>query len=82
MRNKKYCVINLEMKGLLTTKQVAEKLGVSPARVRRMVIDGLIKADKLGRDNVITEKELKRFEKLDRSVGRPPKESVKTAKGK
>lgn len=63
----------LEMKGLLTTKQVAEKLGVSPARVRKMVIDGLIKADKLGRDNVITEAELKRFEKLDRSVGRPAK---------
>lgn len=65
------------MKGLLTTKQVAERLGVSPARVRQIIIEGSLKADKLGRDNVISEAELKRFEKLDRSVGRPKKKTEK-----
>jgi excisionase family DNA binding protein len=65
------------MKGYLTTTQTAERLNVSQARVRQMIIDGVIKADKFGRDNVISEAEIKRVEKLDRKAGRPKKEAAK-----
>jgi len=61
------------MKGYLTTKQVAEKLNVVPSRIRRMILDGLIQAEKVGRDNFISESEVKRIEKLDRKAGRPKK---------
>jgi excisionase family DNA binding protein len=58
------------IKGLLTTKEVAEKLEVSVGRVRQMVADGQLPATKIGRDNFIK----------DRKVGRPkgysPKEKV------
>ena len=68
------------MKGYLTTTQTAERLNVSQARVRQMILDGVIKADKFGRDNVISEAELKRIEKLDRKAGRPPKDKKEAAK--
>ncbi len=64
------------MKGYLTTTQTAKRLNVSQARVRQMILDGVIKADKFGRDNVISEAELKRIEKLDRKAGRPPKKEI------
>ena len=68
------------MKGYLTTTQTAKRLNVSQARVRQMILDGVIKADKFGRDNVISEVELKRIEKLDRKAGRPPKDKKEAAK--
>ncbi len=68
------------MKGYLTTTQTAKRLNVSQARVRQMILDGVIKADKFGRDNVISEAELKRIEKLDRKAGRPPKDKKEAAK--
>ena len=61
------------MKGYLTTTQTAERLNVSQARVRQMIIEGIIKAEKVGRDNFISESEVKRLEKLDRKAGRPKK---------
>jgi excisionase family DNA binding protein len=61
------------MKGYLTTKQAAERLNVVPSRVRRMILDGVINAEKIGRDNFISESEVKRVEKLDRKAGRPTK---------
>ena len=61
------------MKGYLTTKQAAERLNVVPSRVRRMILDGVINAEKIGRDNFIAESEVKRVEKIDRKAGRPPK---------
>ncbi len=61
------------MKGYLTTKQAAERLNVVPSRVRRMILDGVINAEKIGRDNFISESEVKRVEKLDRKAGRPAK---------
>lgn len=59
------------MNGLLTTQQVAEKLGVTAGRVRQMIIDGQLPATKMGRDNFIKESDLKLVEV--RKVGRPPK---------
>jgi len=62
------------MKGYLTTKQTAERLNVVPSRIRRMILDGVISAEKVGRDNFILESEVKRLESLDRKPGRPSKE--------
>ncbi len=61
------------MKGYLTTTQTAERLNVSQTRIRQMIIEGIIKAEKVGRDNFISESEVNRIEKLDRKAGRPKK---------
>ena len=55
----------------LTTTEAAERLGVSAARVRRLVLDGRLPAEKFGRDLVINEADLATFER--RKGGRPPK---------
>ncbi|CAN5571325.1 hypothetical protein BH20ACI4_BH20ACI4_04250 [soil metagenome] len=60
------------MKDYLTTKQAGERLGITPDRVRQLIIEGTITAEKFGRDNFILEGEIKRLEKLDRKPGRPP----------
>lgn len=61
------------MKGYLTTKQTGEKLGITPDRVRQLIIEGTIKAEKFGRDNFIVESEIERVKQLNRKPGRPPK---------
>jgi FAD synthase len=54
--------------------QAAERLKVSAARVRQMVLDGQIKGvEKIGQNNLIPEKEIVRLEGLDRRAGRPSK---------
>ncbi len=68
------------MKGYLTTKQAAERLNVVPSRIRRMILDGVIKAEKIGRDNFIMESEIATLEKIDRKAGRPPKKTVTVEK--
>ncbi len=65
------------MKGFLTTAQTGKRLGVSSARIRRMIIDGLITAEKVGRDNFISESEVKRLENVRRGSGRPKKAAAK-----
>jgi excisionase family DNA binding protein len=47
------------MKDYLTTTQTAERLNISQARVRQLIIEGVIKAEKFGRDNFISENEVK-----------------------
>ncbi len=61
------------MKGFLTTTQTAERLNISQARVRQLIIEGVITAEKFGRDNFIPESEVKRLESIDRKAGRPKK---------
>lgn len=61
------------MKGYLTTKQTGELLGITPDRVRQLIIEGTIKAEKFGRDNFIMESEVERVRQLNRKAGRPPK---------
>lgn len=55
----------------LTTKQVAERLGITPRRVQALIEAGRLPATKFGRDYMIREKDLKLVE--DRKVGRPKK---------
>ena len=59
------------MSATLTTKEAAERLGVSPARIRQLVLAGDLPAEKFGRDLMIKEGDLKLVE--DRPMGRPPK---------
>ncbi len=54
----------------LTTKEVAARLGVSPARVRQLVLSGELPAEKFGRDLMIKAVDLKLV--ADRPMGRPP----------
>jgi excisionase family DNA binding protein len=53
----------------LTTKQVAERLGITPRRVQALVTAGRLPAQKIGRDYLIKEADLKLVEV--RKVGRP-----------
>lgn len=55
----------------LTTKQAAERLGITPRRVQALIEAGRLPAQKFGRDYMIREKDLKLVE--DRKVGRPKK---------
>jgi excisionase family DNA binding protein len=64
------------MNALLTTQQVAERLGVTAGRVRQMIVDGQLPATKMGRDNFIREADLKLV--AGRKVGRPAKIAKKT----
>jgi excisionase family DNA binding protein len=63
----------------LTTRQAADKLGVSDARVRAMIKAGQLPAQKFGHIHMINENDLKLVK--DRKVGRPRKEQTeKTSK--
>lgn len=42
---------------LLTTRQVAERLDISDARVRKLIAEGRIKAIKIGGRNLIQERD-------------------------
>ncbi len=55
----------------LTTKETAEKLGVSAGRIRQMVLAGQLHAEKFGRELMISETDLKAVR--NRKTGRPKK---------
>lgn len=57
---------------LITTNEAATRLGVSARRVQAMIKAGRLPAQKVGRDWLIKEKDLKLVE--DRKPGRPPLE--------
>jgi excisionase family DNA binding protein len=58
---------------LLTTTQAAEILKVTSIRVRAMIRDGRLKAEKMGRDYIIKESDLELVK--DRRPGRPSKKT-------
>ena len=55
----------------LTTKQAAERLGITPRRVQALIEVGRLPAQKFGRDYMIKPQDLKLVE--NRKVGRPKK---------
>ncbi len=64
---------------LLSTPQVAERLGITVARIQALIWAGRLPAQKVGRDYVIQEEDLKLVK--DRKPGRPPlKKATKSAK--
>jgi excisionase family DNA binding protein len=56
---------------MLTTEQAADRLGVTPARVRVLIREGRLPAQSFGRAHMINEDDLKLVE--DRKPGRPRK---------
>ncbi len=60
---------------LLTTADVAEKLGVSQRRVLALIKDGRLPAQRLGRDYLIDESNLKLVK--NRKPGRPVTSKVR-----
>lgn len=60
---------------LLTTQEAAAKLKITVARVQQLIWAGRLPAEKLGRDYVIAETDLKLVQ--HRKVGRPRKASKK-----
>lgn len=63
--------------GLLSTAEAATKLGVTIGRVQQLIWDGLLPAQKVGRDYVINQDDLKLVEDRPK-VGRPPKAKAET----
>jgi hypothetical protein len=56
----------------LTTEEVAEKLGVTPGRVRQFVYDDRLKPkEKIGQVLFFDKDEVQKFAKLPRKTGRP-----------
>jgi len=56
-----------------TTAEAAAKLGVTPARVRQMVIAGVLEAEKFGRDLVISAEALATAKQRKTKPGPAPK---------
>ena len=44
-----------------TTEDAAKLLGVTPSRIRQLILEGRLKTEKIGRDHLIQKAELKRF---------------------
>ena len=58
------------MTKILTTKEAAERLGVTTGRVRAMIAAGRLRAEKFGRDHQIKESDVELV--MERHRGRPP----------
>ncbi len=61
----------MSLEGFLTTKEVAEKLGVSVGRVQQFIAEGRLPATKIGQTNLVKESDLKLVQ--NRKTGRPAK---------
>ncbi|MDQ3323861.1 MAG: helix-turn-helix domain-containing protein [Acidobacteriota bacterium] len=59
---------------ILSTAEAAEKLKISAIRVRQLIQEGRLPAQKVGRDYVIQESDLKLVN--ERRNGRPKKEAA------
>lgn len=57
---------------MLTTSEAAAHLGVTVQRVHQLIKDGMLTAQKVGRDYIINGDDLKSVENRPK-VGRPPK---------
>jgi len=59
---------------LITTKKAAEILGVTPVRVRQLIHQGQLAAEKHGRDHLLDKEAVQQFNRHGRRPGgRPPK---------
>ncbi len=67
------------MEKALTTEEVAERLGVTTARVRAMILAGRLPAQKFGHIHMIQESDLKLV--ANRKTGRPPNTPSEKPKG-
>jgi len=68
------------MDNLLTTEEAAERLGVTPARVRQLILSGQLPARKFAKVNMINARDLELVKNRPK-VGRPRKaQSEKVSK--
>lgn len=69
---------SLRMGKLFTTESAASYLGVTPARVRQLILEERLSSEKYGRDHLISEDALRQYEKNGRKkVGRPRKKDLR-----
>jgi excisionase family DNA binding protein len=68
--------IEFDVMELISTKEAAEKLGVTVLRVQQLIWGGRLPAQKIGRDYVIQDADLALV--ADRKPGRPPKATAAT----
>lgn len=62
------------MEKYLTTREVADLLGVSPARIRQFIQEGRLKSTKHGRDHLISQVDAETFaDRGTKKPGRPKK---------
>jgi excisionase family DNA binding protein len=64
----------MSLEGFLTTKEVAEKLGVSVGRIQQLIAEGRLPATKIGQTNLVRESDLILVQ--NRKTGRPSKKEV------
>ncbi len=62
---------------LITTKEAAEKLGVTMRRVTALIKEGRLPSTQIGREHLIKEADLDLVK--ERKVGRPPKPKKKNS---
>lgn len=68
----------LTVEDLITTKEAAEKLGVSMRRVTALIKEKRLPSTQIGREHLIKESDLELVR--ERKVGRPPKPKVESEK--
>jgi excisionase family DNA binding protein len=56
---------------MLTTKDAAERLGIKPRSVARLIQRKIMKAEKRGRDWFVSEEEIERYKRERRPAHRP-----------
>ena len=63
---------------MLTTAEVADRLGINPRSVVQLIRRGILAAEKRGRDWFVAEAETERYERERRAPGRPKDDTDKT----
>jgi len=63
-----------------TTEEAAARLGVTPGRVRQMIVDGTLKTERFGHVHVISSEALKAAESRKTTRGPEPKAQKKSGK--
>ena len=62
----------MSFKSPISTAEAAEILGVTPSRVRQLIIEGRLGATKIGRDQLLDKEEVENFALKPRMrTGRP-----------